>query len=59
MWQLISARRVLAILGRESSGKLHVIHRVMVCWEGGRNAARALADAMPFLARAKASKPSP
>jgi nucleotide-binding universal stress UspA family protein len=28
--------------------------RVMVCWDASRNAARAVADAMPFLARAKA-----
>jgi nucleotide-binding universal stress UspA family protein len=27
--------------------------RVMVCWDGGRNAARAIADAMPVLKRAK------
>ncbi len=25
-----------------------------VCWDGSRNAARALGDAMPFLSRAKA-----
>jgi nucleotide-binding universal stress UspA family protein len=30
------------------------LDRVMVCWDGSRNAARALADAMPFLMRAKA-----
>jgi nucleotide-binding universal stress UspA family protein len=28
--------------------------RVMVCWDASRNAARAVADAMPLLARAKA-----
>src|SRR5436853_338218 len=28
--------------------------RVMVCWDGSRPAARAIADAMPFLARAAA-----
>lgn len=27
--------------------------RVMVCWDGGRTAARAIADAMPFLQKAK------
>ena len=27
---------------------------VMACWDGSRNAARAIGDAMPFLARAKA-----
>ncbi len=30
------------------------VDRVLVCWDGGRTAARAIADAMPFLARAKA-----
>ncbi len=27
------------------------LERVLVCWDGGRTAARAVADAMPFLAR--------
>ena len=30
------------------------LDRVMVCWDGSRSAARAVGDAMPFLARAKA-----
>ena len=30
------------------------LDRVMVCWDGGRNAARAVGDAMSFLERAKA-----
>ena len=30
------------------------LDRVMVCWDGGRPAARAIGDAMPLLARAKA-----
>src|SRR5262249_15413837 len=30
------------------------LDRVMVCWDGSRAAARAVGDAMPFLARAKA-----
>jgi nucleotide-binding universal stress UspA family protein len=30
------------------------LERVLVCWDGGRTAARAIADAMPFLERAKA-----
>jgi nucleotide-binding universal stress UspA family protein len=30
------------------------LDRAMVCWDGGRNAARAVGDALPFLARAKA-----
>jgi nucleotide-binding universal stress UspA family protein len=30
------------------------LDRIMVCWDGGRSAARALNDALPFLARANA-----
>jgi nucleotide-binding universal stress UspA family protein len=30
------------------------LDHVMVCWDGSRNAARAVGDAMPLLARAKA-----
>ena len=30
------------------------LRRVMVCWDGSRNAARAIGDAMPFLLRANA-----
>ena len=30
------------------------LNRVMICWDGSRNAARAIADAQPFLMRAKA-----
>jgi nucleotide-binding universal stress UspA family protein len=30
------------------------LDRVLACWDGGRLSARAIADAMPFLARAKA-----
>jgi len=30
------------------------LDRAMVCWDGSRNAARAIADALPFLARTKA-----
>ena len=30
------------------------LDRVMVCWDASRNAARAIADAMPLLERAKA-----
>jgi nucleotide-binding universal stress UspA family protein len=29
------------------------LDRMLVCWDGSRNAARALADALPFLTRAK------
>jgi nucleotide-binding universal stress UspA family protein len=31
-----------------------VLERVLVCWDGGRMAARAIGDAIPFLTRAKA-----
>jgi nucleotide-binding universal stress UspA family protein len=30
------------------------LNRVLVCWDGGRQAARAIADSIPFLHRAKA-----
>jgi nucleotide-binding universal stress UspA family protein len=30
------------------------LERVLLCWDGGRTAARAIGDAMPFLERAKA-----
>ena len=30
------------------------LDRVLVCWDASRNAARAIADAMPFLRRSKA-----
>ena len=30
------------------------LNRVLLCWDGGRQAARAIADALPFLHRAKA-----
>jgi nucleotide-binding universal stress UspA family protein len=32
------------------------LDRVLVCWDASRNAARAIGDAMPFLARAKATE---
>ena len=32
------------------------LDRVMVCWDGSRSAARAAADAMPFIVRAKAAE---
>jgi nucleotide-binding universal stress UspA family protein len=31
-----------------------ILERVLACWDGGRTAARAIGDAMPFLERAKA-----
>jgi len=33
---------------------IQALDRVLVCWDGGRQAARAIADALPFLHRAKA-----
>jgi nucleotide-binding universal stress UspA family protein len=47
-----SGRPVLAVPYIQKSGM--ALNRVMVCWDGSRNAARAAADAMPFLTRAKA-----
>jgi nucleotide-binding universal stress UspA family protein len=32
------------------------LDRLMVCWDGGRSAARAVGDAMPFIVRAKATE---
>ena len=32
------------------------LDRVMACWDGGRQAARAIADAMPLLERPARSK---
>jgi len=45
-----SGRPVLAVPYIQKAGLS--LERVMVCWDGSRNAARAAADAMPFLARA-------
>ena len=47
-----SGRPVLVVPYIQKSGL--TLERVMVCWDASRNAARAIADAMPFLARAKA-----
>jgi nucleotide-binding universal stress UspA family protein len=47
-----SGRPVLVVpAARKGAAKFD---RVIVCWDGGRAAARALADAFPFLQRAKA-----
>ncbi len=45
-----SGRPVLVVPYVQSSGLK--LDRVMVCWDGSRNAARAVGDAMPFLRRA-------
>jgi len=47
-----SGRPVLVVPYIQRDG-LKLDH-VMVCWDAGRNAARAIGDAMPFLERAKA-----
>lgn len=45
-----SGRPVLVVPYIQSSGLR--LDRIMVCWDGSRNAARAVGDAMPFLQRA-------
>jgi nucleotide-binding universal stress UspA family protein len=47
-----SGRPVLIVPYIQTEGLL--LNRVMLCWDGSRNATRAVADAQPFLARAKA-----
>jgi len=49
-----SGRPVLIVPYIEKAGL--TLGRVMVCWDASRNAARAVADAMPFLKRAKAAE---
>ena len=50
---LFESGRPVVIVPYFQKGALK-LDNVMVCWDGGRTAARAIADAMPFLARAKA-----
>ena len=47
-----SGRPVIVVPYIQKSGL--TLERVLACWDGGRTAARAIADAMPFLERAKA-----
>ena len=47
-----SGRPLLLVPYIQRSGL--TLDRVIVCWDGGRTAARAIADALPFLERAKA-----
>ena len=47
-----SGRPVIVVPYIQKSGL--TLERVLACWDGGRTAARAMADAMPFLERAKA-----
>ena len=46
-----SGRPVVVVPYIRKSGL--ALGRVLVCWDGSRNAARAIADAMPFLVKAK------
>jgi len=47
-----SGRPVIVVPYIQKSGL--TLERVLACWDGSRTAARAVADAMPFLERAKA-----
>jgi nucleotide-binding universal stress UspA family protein len=47
-----SGRPVVVVPYIQRSGM--TLDRVLVCWDAGRHAARAIADALPFLHRAKA-----
>ena len=50
---LFYAGRPVLVVPYIQKGAL-TLDRVLVCWDGGPNAARAIGDAMPFLHRAKA-----
>jgi nucleotide-binding universal stress UspA family protein len=50
---LFGSGRPVLIVPYIQQGALE-LDRVMVCWDGSRSAARAVADSMPFLMRAKA-----
>ena len=50
---LFGAGRPVVVVPYIQNGGLK-LDRVMVCWDGSRPAARAIADAMPFLARSAA-----
>jgi nucleotide-binding universal stress UspA family protein len=49
-----SGRPVLIVPYIQTAGLK--LDRVLVCWDGSRSAARAVGDAMPFLAQAKATE---
>jgi nucleotide-binding universal stress UspA family protein len=49
-----SGRPVLVVPYIQRSGL--TLDRVLICWDGSRTAARAIADALPFLAQAKATE---
>jgi nucleotide-binding universal stress UspA family protein len=50
---LIESGRPIIVVPYIQKGGL-TLQRVVVCWDGGRTAARAVADALPLLERAKA-----
>ena len=50
-----SGRPVIVVPYIQKSGL--TLERVLVCWDGGRTAARAVADAMPFLDARQGSRP--
>ena len=50
---LFESGRPLVVVPYIQKGPLK-LDRIMVCWDGGRNAARAIGDALPFLKRGKA-----
>ncbi len=50
---LFSSGRPVVVVPYIQKGGLK-LERVLVCWDASRNAARAIADAMPLLSRAKA-----
>ena len=49
---LLGSGRPILIVPHFQKGGIK-FERVLVCWDGSHNAARAIADAMPFLARAR------
>jgi nucleotide-binding universal stress UspA family protein len=50
---LFDSGRPVLVVPRAQKGRAQ-FDRVMICWDGSRGAARAVADALPFLQRAKA-----
>jgi nucleotide-binding universal stress UspA family protein len=49
---LLGSGRPIVIVPHYQQGAVK-FDRILVCWDGSHNAARAIADAMPFLTRAK------
>jgi nucleotide-binding universal stress UspA family protein len=50
---LFNSGRPVLVVPAEYTGGMR-LDRILVCWNGGRNAARATANAIPFLSRANA-----